>query len=92
MTKIHVSVHRAGCQGDGCRCADPSPALRRRIQESLAVGVLAGRFRSEHHGGWSQSSDEERRDFARRLLTVRLRLNRAGLLRWRVVRWNGTTP
>lgn len=50
------------------------------VQQARAIGVIAQRLRE---GAWNRESDGARRMTARRLLAVRVRVNRAGLLRWR---------
>jgi hypothetical protein len=78
--------HAAGCALEGCACRDGATGdvWTPDMRVAYAVGVIALRLRFERHGGWRDASDADRRAFARRALRVRLRANRAGLLRWRV--------
>lgn len=84
-----IEVHRSGCPGDGCQCPAPSPSFKRRVQEALAIGRIAGELRFDPHDAWATATDKDRLNYARAVLRVRLRLNRAGLLRWRVIRREG---
>ncbi len=59
------------------------------VQHARAVGVLTKRLLREQHGGWLGSSEADRRAFADAVLKARAHHNRAGLLRWRVVRTGG---
>jgi hypothetical protein len=52
-------------------------------QRSLAVGWITRRVRFDSYGAWTHAPEKDRREFAARVLFARLRLNRAGLLRWR---------
>jgi hypothetical protein len=50
-----------------------------------------GRRSGRRLDAWAHDDAATREEVARGLLFARLRLNRAGLLRWRVVRWAGST-
>jgi hypothetical protein len=63
------------------------------VRRAQATGRLSTMLRSDRPhrlGGrldaWGDADAETRDETARRLLFARLRLNRAGLLRWRVIR------
>jgi hypothetical protein len=56
------------------------PVDERRVR---AIYRLARNVRHDVSGGFAASGDEARRAFVRRALFQRIRLNRAGLLRWR---------
>lgn len=59
-------------------------AERVAVQRSRATAAIAERMqRADRHGAWAGLSYGERLKTAKRLLSARLRLNRAGLLRWR---------
>ena len=60
--------------------AEPRPVQVRRSRASAAI---AERLRTEASGAWAGVPYEQRLATAKRLLFVRLRLNRAGLMRWR---------
>lgn len=58
-------------------------AVRVEKQRAKAIGQITRQLRHERHGAWTHTSQEGRREFAARVLFQRIRLNRAGLLRWR---------
>ncbi len=53
------------------------------VLRSRATAAIAERLRLEPRGAWVGVPYDQRLAVAKRLLFVRLRLNRAGLMRWR---------